>query len=616
MADGGPSDDAGFVPFADSPLWAIQRRYFEVQGVDAWRLGLVPHYVTSNPYVAHAYAQVILGFVRDCAAAPVGAPLFDAAHPLTIVELGAGHGRFSYHLLCRLTELLADSRFAGLRIRYVLTDLARSNVDAWKRHPRLAPFVEAGLVDFACFDAEEDGALELEVAEARIGPRALRSPIVVIANYLFDVLRQDLFRVEDGVISRGRVRLTREDGTTLERYEDESALALQLSYRFTPCEGPPYDVASWSAVLEEYAARGERRCVLFPSSPLRCLHRLSRLSRSGMLLLSADRGSHRLEDLPSAEPGFAMHGGCFSLPLNFHALGRVLTESGARVLSNRGSSLELSAAVFPPVSSDCVETALAFRTFLDHLSPDDFFLQKSVLERVDELAPEVVLATLRHGFWDAELLAPHLAWLGRALGPRPLEERLRWGEVLREVWVTHFPIGEGHDLGFRFGVLAAELGLFGDALRYYEESARWCGLDASTLHNAGLCLYELGRVDEAEEATRRALERNPDLDAAAQLAAAIARWRAALRDASFFGALPEAVRARAEPLGWKHAPAIARLARERPDVAGRFGVSEATALEAIASLDRAIALLDPTLGFAGVAMGEPLEVLFEISGLV
>lgn len=594
-----PGAEEGFVPFADSPLWSIQRHYFEVQGVDAWRLGLVPHYVTSNPYVAHAYAQVVLGYLRDCVASPVGSTLLDPAHPLTFVELGAGHGRFSYHFLCRFSELLGASRFSDLPFRYVLTDLARSNIDAWKRHPRLAPFVEAGVVDFACFDAERSETLELEMARIRIQPRDLRSPLVVIANYLFDVLRQDLFRIQDGAVHRGCVRLVREDGTTLERYEGESELRLDVQYRFTPCDGPPYETASWSAVLAEYAGRGESRSVLFPSSPLRCISNLSRLTRGGMLLLSADRGSHRLEDLPREEPGFALHGGCFSLPLNFHALGRVLEGGGACVLQNRGSSLELATAVFPPVAADCVETRLAFGTFLDQLSPDDFFLQKSVLGMVDELAPEVVLATLRHGFWDAELLAPHLAWLGRALGPLPLGERLRWGEVLRRVWMSHFPLGEGHDLGFRIGVLAAELGLYGDALRYYEESMRWCGLDASTLHNAGLCLYELGRIEEAEAITRRALERRPELEAAQQLLALIEAARDARR-APFFLALPEEARARTEPLGAKHVPPLLRLAQSQEELASQFGTSHDAVSAAVEALDRGLALLDPLLGFAGV----------------
>ena len=39
-----------------SLLWQLQRRYFAQAGLDAWRSGTVPHYVTSNPFIARAYA--------------------------------------------------------------------------------------------------------------------------------------------------------------------------------------------------------------------------------------------------------------------------------------------------------------------------------------------------------------------------------------------------------------------------------------------------------------------------------------------------------------------------------------------------------------------------------
>jgi hypothetical protein len=40
-----------------SMLWELQREFFARQGVEAWRQGAVPHYITSNPFIASAYAQ-------------------------------------------------------------------------------------------------------------------------------------------------------------------------------------------------------------------------------------------------------------------------------------------------------------------------------------------------------------------------------------------------------------------------------------------------------------------------------------------------------------------------------------------------------------------------------
>src|SRR5690242_5288677 len=69
-----------------SALWQLQRLYFERAGVDAWSRGLVPHYITTNPFVAASYASMVVGYLRDLAAAGERA----AGEPLTIIELGAG----------------------------------------------------------------------------------------------------------------------------------------------------------------------------------------------------------------------------------------------------------------------------------------------------------------------------------------------------------------------------------------------------------------------------------------------------------------------------------------------------------------------------------------------
>ena len=51
-------------PLSRSFLWRLQRNFFDRAGVEAWTAGIVPHYITSNPWIADAYAQVVLGWLR------------------------------------------------------------------------------------------------------------------------------------------------------------------------------------------------------------------------------------------------------------------------------------------------------------------------------------------------------------------------------------------------------------------------------------------------------------------------------------------------------------------------------------------------------------------------
>src|SRR5882724_834418 len=89
--------------FSRSLLWKLQRAYFAEAGADAWRLGEVPHYVTSNPRVADSYAEIVFAFWRD------RNRLAPAAGPLHICELGAGSGRLAFHFLTRLVRLCEQS---------------------------------------------------------------------------------------------------------------------------------------------------------------------------------------------------------------------------------------------------------------------------------------------------------------------------------------------------------------------------------------------------------------------------------------------------------------------------------------------------------------------------
>ena len=181
------------VPFSRSLLWDLQREYFQTAGVTAWSTHTVPLYVTNNPALARAYAAVVAAWLEDARATEA---------PLTIVELGAGSGRFTF-LLLRQLELLFGQQ-PPVPFRYVATDFARQNVDFCREHPQLQSFRERGWLDFAVFDTERDSSLTLLDRGAVIQTGDLHAPLLVIANYVFDGLRNDAFRMQDGTLSELR----------------------------------------------------------------------------------------------------------------------------------------------------------------------------------------------------------------------------------------------------------------------------------------------------------------------------------------------------------------------------------------------------------------------------
>ncbi|HUE95068.1 MAG TPA: hypothetical protein VMN39_00320, partial [Longimicrobiaceae bacterium] len=180
------------VPLSESLLWQLQRSFYDRRGTTAWSEGAVPFYVTSNPFMTRAYARVIVGFLRDSAAA-LGSDSEPWSkfreQPAYIVELGAGSGRFAFLLLRQLRTMLRAlvpgwGDGSPPPIRYVMTDFTETNLRAWAEHPALQPFVAEGLLDFARFDAERDRELTLLHSGTVLAPGTATGPIVAIANYL------------------------------------------------------------------------------------------------------------------------------------------------------------------------------------------------------------------------------------------------------------------------------------------------------------------------------------------------------------------------------------------------------------------------------------------------
>ena len=44
---------------SESWVWKVQREYFDRVGVDAWANN-VPHFITCNPFIANAYAEMAI----------------------------------------------------------------------------------------------------------------------------------------------------------------------------------------------------------------------------------------------------------------------------------------------------------------------------------------------------------------------------------------------------------------------------------------------------------------------------------------------------------------------------------------------------------------------------
>jgi tetratricopeptide (TPR) repeat protein len=488
-----------------SLLWRLQRNYFEQQGIEAWRSGTVPHHITSSPFIADAYARVVMGFLRDWS-------MLDHGQPVHIVELGSGSGRFAYSFLKKFLELQRNSILKGIPVRYVMTDFTESNIEHWRKHPSLLPFINKGLLDFARFDLESDVQFELLDSGETLSTDTLRNPLIVISNYVFDSTRQDAFAVAEENLFELLITLTTP--------EPESDLAdpdilsrVKISANENRINGNYYDDPKWNRILLDYKQRLIDTSFLFPTSALQCIQNLHRLADGRMLLLSGDQGYSRDEvlKLGKGTPSFAFHGS-FSMMVDYQIIGEYCRQLGASVLHPPRASehLNISAFMFGDVPGNFIETRQAYAETIEKFGPDDFFTLKETFEEIyDELTLQQILAFLRLSCWDYKRFRECLPVLKNHLPEMSELQKQQLHEAIVKVWDTYLPIGEENDLAFELGTFLLEMEFHEEALAFLQRSVDLHGIAPGTAYNIAVCYYSMNLLDQALDYVNQALSLDP-----------------------------------------------------------------------------------------------------------
>ncbi|HZU31815.1 MAG TPA: SAM-dependent methyltransferase, partial [Candidatus Angelobacter sp.] len=378
------------VPLSQSLIWRLQQNFYAQRGIKAWTEDMVPSYITNNPLIAEMYAEIVAAYLAECVelAQKQKQPL-SPENPLRVLELGAGTGKFSCLFLRKIRILLQDKKLPAKIIRYCMTDCSESLVAGWRANRYLAEFVDAGILEFQLVRAED------EQPEQQV-----KSPLVVIANYVFDSLPQDAFIITDGQISEALVTTTTNEAES--SFSPPALASLQLSFRNVPVSSTRYPDKSWNAILEHYRGSLGTATVLFPSAALNLLQQLSKSSNGRMLVLAADKGFTREDTLVFSQgpPSLEFHGGnhCFSQKVNLDAMARYFWKSGGEAFLPQKyfSILNICAFLAHGPGEEFPATRKAYQDALAGFGPDDLFALMSWLNaHLEEISVAQALALLR-----------------------------------------------------------------------------------------------------------------------------------------------------------------------------------------------------------------------------
>ncbi|MEM9384901.1 MAG: tetratricopeptide repeat protein [Pseudomonadota bacterium] len=506
-----PAGDA--VRLSQSDLWQRQKSFYCREGVAAWQ-GKVPFYATSNAFIANAYAQMILAYMQDTAARTPG----EVHLTFPIVEVGAGPGIFAFHLVQRLKDLLALLDDPRLRFTYVLTDVAQRNLDFWCHHPAWESHIESGLVDFAALDLLTDTDPPLELAGAPLssliaqgdGPR---TPMIALANYVFDSIPTDVFRVESGVLEEGRVP----PSPTFEAdYPENYSVTLEdinSPLTFQRATLPYYADQAKDAVVQRYLDSGREGYLCMPIAAMEVIDKLTALAERELLLISSDKAYSGHAALYAAhEPELAFHNEAHSIMVNFEALGEYCRARGGDVYHQRTQQgLATSAFLLGKRLDALPRTRLAVETHLNGFSPGDLFRVSAHLADTSGDCPlEVLVAHMNLLRWDPELFNQHLELILSEVREVDASVWKDLADGARYAATQVYQVPETPDTLMSIGCVLQEMELYDDALACFERSRAENGENALASYHMGLCYLGLEDNARAVSALEASVAMNPD----------------------------------------------------------------------------------------------------------
>jgi hypothetical protein len=442
-------------------------------GISAWSQKGFPAYITSNPYTAKCYAHVVLGYLRD----GLSQHALDLNHPIYLFDLGAGTGRFAYLFLKELFRFIGKGDLSQIRICYVMTDIATDNIAYWQKHPYLKPYYEKGVLDCAQFYHSQEEPIHLMIQNKILTQADIINPVILIANYFFDTIPQDLFRVRNGLLEEGHITISTSEEPLSNTFNPNVINHLKFCYTYDPVESALnyYEDANDNAILEMYRNEFKDSTFLFPVGALQVLRTFRNLSRSRLLLLAGDQGVCTSKQVQQwGEPVVSLHGS-FSIAVSYHALAALFNLlHGKALLSTFPNTIfvVMGGVLNQGREGNFHETELAFQEHIDSFQPVEYWQLVNLTEKEWKEPPlDHVLMLVKLGNWDAMSFYAFFPRIKALLPKATQNQKDRLAETIHRIWENYYPVApEEHSFVHNLGVLFFEMGLSDQASIYFKRA--------------------------------------------------------------------------------------------------------------------------------------------------
>jgi tetratricopeptide (TPR) repeat protein len=493
--------------FSECALWRMQREYFDQAGVNAW-VNQVPFYITSNPFIANCYAQLVLAFIQD----------WSEKHPETkgqpfyIMELGTGSGRFSFYVIKMLDDLMTQLKLTDIKICYIMSDFTKNNIKYWETHPTLKPYVDRGLIDFAIFDMETEKPVTLLKSNVRLSPETLVNPLTLFANYIFDTVSHDSFAMHEHKLYELLLTLSTEENN-MKNNRPVDMEKLHIDYTVHEIKGSSYygdpDIDN---ILEEYKKTLNDTSFLIPIGSLRAIKYLKKLTNNKLFIISTDKGYGSIDSMQNlGHPSISFHGS-FSMMVNFHAIGEYFKNSGGDAFLQT-SRKGIKSAVFGSgfKFADMPRTAVAIDTHIEGFSPSDYFtMHRRMSDSFNECTLETISAHMQLAGWDPHIYLKMPNRITQLIAEEGDTESIQFMAAnMHKLASNYYYMPKSECILFEIGVFFHAIKQYKDALNYYQQAIPFVGEQFGLFYNMALCQHHLDMKEDALKSFKKAQELDP-----------------------------------------------------------------------------------------------------------
>ncbi len=469
MTDKNPKLIETPVRFSLSKLWKIQKNYFSAMGVNAWQKE-VPFYISSNAFTGYHYAHLIINFIKDWV------QLYpDVNEPFYIMELGSGTGKFSFYFLKFFKELLTQYNLNKINFCYIISDVVQSNIKFCQENYQFQSYIEKGELDFTYFDIELDKDFTLLNKNQPYSTLNVKTPLIIIANYTLDCIKQDAFEFTNGKFNEVKVGLQ----SRYPNFNIENPLHLDdLKFDYHNEEiniENYYETPLMNDILMQYknTLQNKDTFVLMPVGAFAFLDNISALTKDNFFMISGDKGISLLPKLPLlAKTPLMTYDGCYAFMVNFHAIGTYFQyQGGDYIPTKNGNSFKVNLFSRNLNFSKLNNTKTYFENFIETTGPDEYcYIYQEFFCSSYRFSLKSLLSFLRFSHWDPLAYAAIHDKAVELCLTNDLQLMDDFIIALKKVEENIYDINMGADVYTLLGIFYQIKGLDQEALRLYQKA--------------------------------------------------------------------------------------------------------------------------------------------------